>query len=679
MAERNLVSRTVSRSGFVLITVAVILASHFHVQATGAGYQGPLVIFDRIYDVVCAAALLVLASALGQLLLERVSLPDASATEQLLFATALGIGCEGTGVLFLGAVSLLNGWMLATLFLLTAWVSKEQLVRIPERFGRIVSELEGSIGGWLAVVLGVVVGFLLLESAAPPTDWDTLTYHLDVPREYLDAGRIFLPVDNHHAAFVGLQHMLYIPLLAVGAESAPAVLSALVAVLLGLSMYVVGHRLFDETTGRLAAALLWGSPVVVLVAVTARVDVTMTWLLVLVHFALVVSLARREIDGWFWVAAGIAGLAVATKYSAVAYLAALSPLVLWAVVATFRENSQRSWTLIGFGAVAGLVAAPWLLKNVLLLGAPFYPYLAEIQLEPWLADYTGTSGIPPSVDPSAFRLPRQIREPFSLVALFVNPASMTEEREGWFYFGNLVLLLLPLSVLWSRRTNLLLLAPPLLYVGFVLYPDGYINLRYLVPALVVATLVASHVVMCAGRATFSAVGLRRVFWGSTVFLCLILTAGAMYQKLEEMRPYEYWLGVVSEREYLADNDNPDVFLNFQVREGLNEMLSEDHRVVMLFESRGYGYRPAVLQDNLGTTWRVLAPHEPWRDCMRPTGATHVLVNYGHFGIRVGRGMERTAAGWDSFPRFARRCLDRVAILANSVLYRIEPQRQDLLK
>lgn len=666
-----------SRLAAIAVSVAVVVAGHLRVEAVGPAYRGPFLLLDRIFDVGCAVALVVLAWAIGLSIIRRTDFSPDSAIERLLFATAIGIGIQGTSVLALGAISLLHPWALLTLGLLFIWAARDGLGCLRDEVGRIGSELEAGAGWWVLGTLGLVAAFLLLQSATPPADWDVLTYHLDIPREYLEAGRVYLPEDNHHAAFVGLQHMLYPPLLAAGAESAPAVISAVIALLLGLSMYAMGNRLFDPTTGRLAGVLLWGSPVVVLVAVTARVDVTMTWYLALAHFAVVVSLERKSLDGWFWTAAVMAGLAVATKFSALLYLAALLPLVVWLVLTSSGGYRQRVSSLLICGTVTFAVAAPWLAKNFMLLGAPFYPYLAEIQLEPWLAEYLGTSSIPASLDPSAFRLSPQIREPFSLLALFTNPGLMTEEREGGFYFGNLVLMLLPLSLVWSRRRTLTLLVPPLVYLGFVLYPDARINFRYLVPALVMGTLVACHALNRVVRVVSSTALLRRAVWGGTATVFLLPAAFAMNHKLEEMRPHEYWLGIVSEWEYLRHNANPDVYLNTRVRDWVNEELPGGSRIVMLFESRGYGYRHDVIQDNLGTTWPVLAHHEPWWDCLQSTGATHVLVNYGHLIGRVRRGLEIKSVRWPAFGRFARTCLEREATPVGSVaLYRIVHQPDD---
>lgn len=633
-------------------------------------YTGPRLVLERFYDVGCASTVLLLCWAVGIVALRQVGFSDNSALDRSLFGTALGAGVISTSILALGSVSLLVPWALAGLFGLIVGIAAAFSQTLYGELRRARSALVKQVGQPALLLLLVVVAFLVLQSAMPAGDWDVLTYHLDVPAEYLARGEVFVPEDNHHAAFVGLQHMLYIPLLAAKAQSAPAVLSAGFAFLLALTMFAAGRRLFDRSTGRLSSALLWGSPVILLVAVTSRVDVTAAWLLLLVHYAIAVCVEHRELGGWFWIGAVAAGFAFGTKYSALAYLAALSPVIAWAVARA--TSSPREWSakVAGFGGLFLIVAAPWLLKNIALFGAPLYPFFTDLQLESWLAAYVGSSTVPASVDPEVFQVAARTREPLSLTALFTDPGSMTPEREGAFYFANLALLLLPVSVLFLRRKVLLLLGPAVLYALLVIYPNGSVNLRYLIPALVVGTLVASWVLIRTGERLFPARASRRVFVVVVGVLCLLPAGAAAYFKISEMRPHELWLGARSEAEYLKWNENPDVYRHARVRGWANARLEDDDRVVMLFESRGYGFEPQVLQDNLNQTWPILASQAPWEDCLAPTGATHVLVNYAHLKSLIVRGLEPATVDWKEFGRFARSCLVREGAVSSVVLYRI---------
>lgn len=653
------------------LAAAGLTGGHLWVEAAGSEYQGVLLPLDGLFDLASAIALVVLAWAIGKTILERVGFSPSSAVERLLVSTALGMGVEGTALLAIGTVSLLNPWALIVFGVFLVWGGRESLGELREEAGRIGAELQGGLGWWGGVALGAFAAFLLLQSGMPPTDWDVLTYHLDVPREFLDRAEVFLPEDNHHVAFVGLVHMLYVPLLALGAESAPAFISAIIVVLLAITIFRIGERLFDGDTGRIASVLMWGSPAILLVAVTARVDVSVTWFLVMAHYAVVVCFERREVTGWWWLGAVFIGLAIATKFSALGYLVGLAPVMAWVLIRQGDPIVGSVRRFVVFGAVAGLVASPWLVKNALLLGSPIYPYLAEMRLEPWLADYLGTLVVPESVDPDTFQIPAFTREPFSVTALFTQPGTMTPEREGAFYFGNFALLFLPLAVLAPWRKTVALLMPPILYCIIILNADSWINLRYLIPSLVIGTLVASEIISRVGKRMFSKESLRRTFFAGVLAVCLVPAAGAMYQTVSEMRPHEHWLGLRSEDKYLKDNGNPDVFLHARVESWINEMMSDSTRIAMLYESRGFRLQPDVLQDNLSRNWPILAESLPWHDCLAPTGASHVLVNYGHLGSLVRRGLDIQTVSWTAFSRFQRECLERQGVLGSVVLYRIQ--------
>src|SRR5262249_10115931 len=138
------------------------------------------------------------------------------------------------------------------------------------------------------------VGFVFLVAIAPPADWDSLMYHLRLPAQFLERGQIFLPEDNLHVAFVGLPHMLYLPLLRVGSSSAPAVFSAALTLALGLSVFALGSRFWGDVCGLSGLLLLWSSPVLLLVGGTARIDVTGALFLLLAHYALLLAISSKS-------------------------------------------------------------------------------------------------------------------------------------------------------------------------------------------------------------------------------------------------------------------------------------------------------------------------------------------------------------------------------------------------
>src|SRR5438132_10121140 len=124
-------------------------------------------------------------------------------------------------------------------------------------------------------------------------------YHLRVPKQFLQAGAIYRPEDNAHFAFVGLPHMLYLPLLALGTPEGPALVSALCTLGLALAGFAFGLRFLDDRTAGFSLAILWGSGMLVLVGISARTDTILGFYLFLVHYAVIRAAQAAEPRVWY--------------------------------------------------------------------------------------------------------------------------------------------------------------------------------------------------------------------------------------------------------------------------------------------------------------------------------------------------------------------------------------------
>jgi hypothetical protein len=80
----------------------------------------------------------------------------------------------------------------------------------------------------------------------------------------------------------------------------------------------------------------------------------------------------------------------------------------------------------------------------------------------------------------------------------------------------------------------------------------------------------------------------------------------------------------------------------------------------------------VIQDNLALNWVLLLPFIHASDCLRETGATHLLVNTGNLGYMAARGLNLDRLRWSEFTGFAARCLDPLVLDQGFELYRIRP-------
>lgn len=664
---------------------ALLVVAHLRARAVGLGVEGPLLVVDHVYQALLVAAFLTLCLAVGDRLISLVGPEDLEPVDRLLASVLVGGGGIAVLMLAAGLAGVLEPPVILGVLVLSGGWARRELARAPDLATRAVRDLPTPV----LVVAGLVGAVLLFPALTSPADWDSLMYHLQIPDRFLSEGRIFLPPDNLHVAYVGLVHMLYLPLLAFGGSSAPALLSLAMGLLLPVAVYRLGRRVFGPETGEMSGVAVWGTATLALVAATARVDVTTALFLVVAHSTLYDALAARDGRRRLMLAAAMLGLAVGVKYQAGAYVLALLPFVAWAA---FRGGSgdDVGWQdALLLGGIVALVASPWFVKNWILLDAPFYPFLADRLLPPWLADLHGVRTVPESVDPEVFGALREVRRPFDPVAAFFDPGRLSVEGEAAHYHLSPLLLLLPAWVLRIRDRKLAWVAgPAMIYLALVLTAAPRTNLRYLVPAVPALTVAASALAVQGLRSVSrrlgdgaGAPGRVRVAALAVAAASLIPAGASLYGWLPGAASVDHVLGAQSRIEHISARRSPAMVIHTGLTDYGEHPLPDDARVLMLFEARGYYLTVPGLQDNNLTNWALLAPLRGKLDCLRSTDITHVLVGKGVLDYYFRRGLDPGTVRWPSFQKFARRCLEKDLEVPGFVLYRVpgggtDPPRGD---
>jgi 4-amino-4-deoxy-L-arabinose transferase-like glycosyltransferase len=475
-----------------------------------------------------------------------------------------------------------------------------------------------------------------------------------------------------HAAQVGLVHMLYLPLISVGAPAGPAVLSAIILLVLGLSVYSICRQLFGVATGALGMSLLWSNATIVLVAVSPKLDVTFTLFLLLAHFALLMA-GRWGVTPAhaFGLSGALLGFGFGAKYLAVPYGLAMLP-----TLALAAHRSGSGWRvylklLAVFLLSATVAALPWVLKNVALFGAPLYPFLSHRQLEPWLQGLYHTRYLPDAIHPESLEVLRQVRAPFNLHDFLFSPSRLTPEFDAGFFFPSPVVVVAPLALLVRNRTAAGFALAGVLYTIGVLAVSREINLRYLIPALPLLTIASAGAVGARlGRPT------RAQAFALLALIALSLPAaisGAWF-RLDRTSALALAFGRISRTDYLWGNPRMFEASYLQMVSRVNRQLSADSKVLMLFEARGYYLDPPVIQDNVFVNWSLFVPLAGSKDCLNTTHITHVLVNTEILRFLVYRGLRPEVINWARFEDFAEHCLERVQGLPDYELYRVRDRR-----
>src|SRR5207253_1442837 len=313
-----------------LVAIGGLLIAHLAMANQGGGYSGVLLILDQLFAVALVLGMFAIAAGVGGRLLKAGGLRLERPLEALLFGTTAGLGTLATAIFALGWLSVRPVVLLAVL-VGAAFIGRNELRELPLLVKDVLACLRARANR-LSLSVFVVIALVVITGAlTPPTDWDALMYHLRVPQQFLEHGSIYLTEDNAHWAFVSLPHMLYLPLLALGIPAGPALVSALCTLAIALAMFAFALRFLDQRTAGFSLAVLWGSGMLVLVAISPRIDTILALYLFLVHYAVICAMESKDAR-FLYLSAALAGMAVGVKYNALAYLLALAPLGGWVVV-----------------------------------------------------------------------------------------------------------------------------------------------------------------------------------------------------------------------------------------------------------------------------------------------------------------------------------------------------------
>ena len=645
---------------------AILLLSIPHPTVEGSD-SGLLVVALRIHDVLTSFALMGICLLVGAFILRSRRLDPHGGVNALAACMVVGAGAIGALLLIAGLVGQFQPTAViavtagATVLSASSAVvsSLRSLVLMVGREIRSLFEGWSSIG--LVGLSAALLVYTLFMALGPTTSWDGPMYHVDLAREFLDHGRIHLPVDNLHAAFVGSPQMLNAVVLAAGAESGPAVIQWVWTVALLGVVVTTSARWVSPRAGAWSAMLFWAYPIVPLIGSSDLVDMAMSTAL----FTFVVVLAdrlRASESGDGLLLGFLGGAAALTKYQAIPYL--LGAAVFWLVWSGLgRSRFDWSEALLA-GAVCLTLFTPWIVKNVILFGAPLYPFFTEQTYPPLLEGLVHSSSLQPA---ESYSFLGSVRERFSLPGWIFRPETLTPESVGRWYGLPPLFLLGVTGFVGTHRRRLALMATPVALGALVLLAASpRTNLRYLMPvapAAIVALAASAAHLWERIRPT-----LAFVTQLSIVLMSLVLISDWMLDVTVPTGRATAGIGIISEDEFAG---RPANFPQRRIRaldQALDAFsLNDSTRALLFFEARGDLFDNPVWQDNLSNSWQMLSDGLVGQ-CLQSPAVGVVVLNTPTLDSYRARGASEFQLRESQFREFADRCLTYIGTVDGYEVY-----------
>ncbi len=558
------------------------------------------------------ALLVLLGTALGRWVLRRLRLPWPSPAEGLLWALPTGLMVLGYPVYALGMLGLFRRSVLAlTVGLLSVLLRREMHAVLREGWAavRACRSLwpRRGLARWGVGLTGALMGSAWLLALTPPGEYDALWYHLQAPRLFLQAGRIYPEWNNWPANYAFAAHMLYAVPLALGTDIAPKLLHWT----LGVALLLVTFSLARPQ----ARDWAWLAPGFVLLPSfvwrlypAALVDAA-TGILELMALGSLWRAAVTRERGWLRGVGLWAGLSLSVKMAALPALAAGAVFWLgWGAAATWR---QRVRDLAQWLGTALLLAAPWYGKNAWWFGTPLFPVglpAADeaVRWRSWLLSaYTHRAG-------------QGLQRLRLLLWLVYAPRRLD-------YLGSIGELPLLLSTVWlplPRAARYALLLVGLRLGWWMVGPPfpRFLLSTFALAGVVMALVVAHHAASTRRRVW---VVVRAVVYGHLAALTMFTLWMAVM--LYAHRPWRVALGRESRAAYL--HRTVDGYAGWEFLRTLDPR----SRVLMVGDARHYYCPPVCYPEADQFTWvRLMAQADfeatAFGRLLQEEGVTHLLLH-----------------------------------------------------
>jgi hypothetical protein len=571
-------------------------------------------------------------SGSGILLLRLISLSFENSWEKWAFAYGLGAGAWAYIFFLLGMAGMLYKPLLLALLALGAVASayafsRAKLTTEAERGNRIDSVF------WVSSALLIAALLMTLPYAAiPETFYDSLLYHLELPKLYLFHHHILPFPDNVFAGIPSTPQMIFGWGLALddwGVASHLMHYSFLPWI--ACAMMGLATRLGKPRAGVLSAFLLCLIPSVS--TESYRTSVGLEWgffqLLAMHSFlaAAEVSPDDKPRKDWLLLSAIFLGLAMSTQY-----LAWLLPIAFLAVYLRMRRRVDATWwrfrELVFVFASAALVLSPWLFKNLWFYGNPIFPFFngffARSTTDATPINYLRAGGNGLSFTNLSWE---------SLKAYLLHPFGMVLNETGLLNsLGPVFLGLLPLLACVRPSRGL---RPILWFAAWTWLPLSLATFvpRYFTPALIPLSL-------CFAMALLSVPSLwLRTSLESLAIAASLLTGIACWGESlwhpgwQEMR--DVFLGSKSYSDFLGHANRTYYSAPpFAGYEYLDRELGPQEKVLVVGDGRGFylqhGHFTSIPgQELFFDHWvRESASPQALRELFRKNNVTHILVNVG---------------------------------------------------
>ncbi|MBE0447868.1 MAG: glycosyltransferase family 39 protein [Actinobacteria bacterium] len=374
--------------GLLLVTFALVIVASCIIAITVGDLRDYL--GNNIQEVAFLLAIITAAFYLGDIVVTKLKL-DMAITERIFISTTTGLGIMALSIFSIGMVGAIYALPVRALVLILAILGASRVFRSLAP-GLLEKLRFSSLPNPLALSIAIFLGLGFTAAWIPTWNYDSLLYHIAIPKFYMLAHKIYYIRDFLPSNYPLNGEMLFMLALLVKDDTLAQLLSYFISAWLVLGVFVFSRRFYSYRAAIISVALL-----LTISSFTYQIPInnndTILALFTLTSIYALVAWWEKKNDRWLYLAGLMLGLAAGSKYSGFFLLATMGLLTILLIIITERKGPAALIRIGGiiaaFSIAAFIGVGPWLVKNYLFTGNPTYPmFISVFGGRDWVASST---------------------------------------------------------------------------------------------------------------------------------------------------------------------------------------------------------------------------------------------------------------------------------------------------
>ncbi|MDD4182242.1 MAG: glycosyltransferase family 39 protein [Candidatus Omnitrophica bacterium] len=488
--------------------------------------------------------------------------------ERFFINFGLGAGLTGLIILYVGLLGILYKWLIIIMliFLFVMFIKDIRIIikDIILWLRSFVNAHFSPLERFLIFSLAFVWFFTLIGSLSPLLGMDAASYHIQDPKIFIKAHKVFYLPYTRESLWPFLVQMLFtLGLLLKGVMLAKLFHFAF-SIFSVLGIYVFCRRYWPRANSLMAGAIFALIPAIFTGTTYAYTDLGVVFYTILAFYRFFLWLDTKN-NKWFYLSAAACGFLLGIKITSAVTPAIILFLYFFNKVRENKTIKEKFLPVIIFTLIILATGGVWYMRSWIILGNPIFPFAAYLfngagYMEEKLR-YQLTSGI--GTGPVQF-------------IKMLWPLTLYPDRFGGESIGAIFLIFLPMIIFVRKISKFI---KYVIFITVSLYASWFIvyqYVRFFYPTLIFLSILVSYIYFnfCKKDKIISKT--------STVVIILLFCYSAALSVYHNLDKIPVVFGVQKQQDYLLKHERI-----YEIAQYVNNNLPVNSKILILAEPRLY--------------------------------------------------------------------------------------------